>query len=196
MAVFHVLRAGLHSPSASGSGVIVSRLGTGSWSGASAIVVDYDLPHGVDVADIVVLINNEDSLGVISREGGMLGKGIAIEPGPIPQSDALTAQAGTSPRRTDVNLFYAKSKGHLLQIDLKHAVVREAKGENERFYGVPGIAAEEVLSGRVKPPSGTSDHLYSTLRALGQRTPDLGGLPKPGRCPGDCRLKVPKDTAS
>lgn len=176
--------------------MIISRLSSGKWSGASAILVDFDLPDGVDVADIVVVLNNEESLNFVSGQGGMIGKGLTIEPGPIPPTDAPAVQSRTAPRRKDLNFAYAKSTGHLLEVDIKPLIIHEANGENEQFYGVPGISAKEILSGQVRTPSGASDHLYSTLDALDQRAPSLSGLPKPGKCPGDCRVRAPATTAS
>jgi len=191
IAVLHVLRAGLHCPTASGSGVVVSRLPHGRWSGASAIVVDYDLPQGVDVADIVIIANDEKGLDLLSSPNGMLGNELNVEPGPIPESDAYAAQQRTAPRRKDVALYYVKSKGHLAEMDLKHMVIREANDENERFYGVPGVSAKEILSGQTKTSSSASDQLYSTLTALDKQIQSLSGLPKSGKCPGDCRVRAP-----
>ena len=82
IAAFHVLRAGLCSPSASGSGVIASRLRDGQWSSASAIVVEFELPQDVDVADVVVVINSQDALDVLSRPGEAPGKALDVEPVP------------------------------------------------------------------------------------------------------------------
>jgi lipid-binding SYLF domain-containing protein len=171
--------------------VVISRLSDGRWSGASAIIVDYDLPQGVDVADVVIVVNNEDGLDVLSRPGGMLGKSLIVEPGPIPKTDAPGAQLRETPRKKDVGFSYAKSKGHLIEMDLRPLVIHEATGENERFYAVPGISAREILSGQVSTPSGASDHLYSTLKAVDQEAPSLSGLPKPGKCPGDRRVRAP-----
>lgn len=159
-------------------------------------MVDFDLPDGVDVADIVVIFNNEESLSSVIEQGGMLGKGIAIEPGPIPPTDAPAAQSRTAPRKKDVNFAYAKSKGHLLELDVRNLIIREADGENERFYGVPGISGKEILSGQVRTPPGSSDHLYSTLAALDKQPSSLSGLPRPGKCPGDCRVRAPVKTFS
>jgi lipid-binding SYLF domain-containing protein len=191
LAIFHVLRAGLRSPQASGSGVMISRLPDGKWSSASAIVVHYELPEGVDVADVVILVNSEDGFKPRLTPGGLLELGLNIAPGPIPQSDAPAASLRTVTRQKDLGFFYAKSKGELLEVDLRYLVIREATAENERFYGVPGVSAREILSGQVSTPSGTSDQLYSTLKALDQRNISLSGLPKPGKCPGDRRIKAP-----
>jgi lipid-binding SYLF domain-containing protein len=191
LAVLHVLRAGLHSPAASGSGVIVSRLPDGKWSGASTIVVDYDLPPGVDVADIVIVVNDRNGLDLVFSPSGMLGKDLAIEPGPIPESDAYAAQQRTTPQKKGATLYYVKSKGHLAEMDLESMIIREANAENGRFYGLPGVSAREILSGQTKTSSSASDHLYSTLNAIDQQRQSLSGLPKPGKCPGDCRVRAP-----
>ena len=186
-----MLRAGLHSPSASGSGVIISRLPDGKWSGASAIVVDFDLPPSVDVADIVIVANDQHGLDLISSPSGILGKCLTVEPGPMPESDAYAAPQRKIPRKKDVTLYYVKSKGHLTEMDLKPMVIREAHAENERFYEVPGVSAREILSGQTKTSSSASDHLYSTLNAIDRQVQSLSGLPKSGKCPGDCRVRVP-----
>ena len=196
IAIFHVLRSGLRSPSASGSGVIISRLHAGQWSNASAIIVDLELPEGVDVADILVIVNNQGDLDAISREARSTGQRPKIEPGPIPESDAYAAQMRKQPGESTRNFFYAKSKGHLLQLDLELLTIREASEENERFYGVSGVSVEEILSGQVKSPSGTLAPLGSTLTAVEQQNPSLSGLPKPGNCPGDHRIKAPVATSS
>jgi lipid-binding SYLF domain-containing protein len=178
IAVFHVLRAGLRSPSASGSGVVVSRLPTGQWSSASTIVVEYDLPQDIDVADMVVVINSQDDLDCMSSQRELSGKGLDIEPGPIPESDAYAARARRAPQRNTVSFSYSKSKGHLIELDLKHLVIREADGENELFYGVPGVSIRDILSGQIKTPSGASTQLCSTLNALRQPNSSLSGLPR------------------
>jgi lipid-binding SYLF domain-containing protein len=187
----HVLRAGLHSPTASGSGVVVSRLPGGKWSGASAIVVDYDLPEGVHVADIVIVINDQHGMDLVSSPSAMLGKSLTVEPGPLPETDAYAAKQRPIPRKKGVTLYYVKSKGHLAEMDLKPLVIREANAENERFYGVPGVSAKEILSGQTKTSSSASDQLYSTLDAIDHQRQSLSGLPKSGKCPGDCRVKAP-----
>jgi lipid-binding SYLF domain-containing protein len=180
VAVFHVLRAGLRSPAASGSGVFISRLHDKQWSGPAAIVVDVDLPENVDVADIVVVINNKGDLDAVSRQSEMPGKGLDVESGPIPESDAYAARMRKTPRESTANFLYAKSKGHLLQLDLRHLVMRPADGQNEKFYGVPGVSVDEILSGQTKSPSDASTQLNSTLNALEQTNPSLSGLPKAG----------------
>ena len=194
LAILHVLRSGLHSPFPSGSGVIVSQSDAGKWSGASAILVDFDLPQGVDVADIVIVLNEKDHLDALSSPNVMLGKALTIESGPMPQSDTLSGQLHNMPHKTDRAFFYAKSQGHLLELDLKTMTIRSADEENERFYGVHGVSQSQILSGQVGTPFDASDQLYSTLDALTQQSMHMSGLPGSGKCPGDCRVRAPVTT--
>jgi hypothetical protein len=130
----HVLREGLCAPSASGSGVVIADLHDKQWSGPAAIVVDVDVPEDVDAADVVVAINNNDDSDAVSRQSEVPGKGLDVEPCPIPESDAYAARVSKAPGEDTANFLDAKSKGHLLQSDPKHLVVRPADGENENSY--------------------------------------------------------------
>lgn len=170
---------------------MVSLSKAGKWSGASAILVDFDLPQGVDVADVVIVINNEDHLSAITSPNVMLGKGLSIEQGPIPPSDTPSGQLHNMPKKEDVAFFYAKNKGELAEMDISPMVIRPADAENERFYGVQAVAPGEILSGQVATPAGASDYLQNTLNALMQKSLNLSGLPAAGKCPGDCRVKAP-----
>lgn len=194
LAVLHVLRSGLHSPSASGSGVIVSQSDAGKWSGASAILVDFDLPQGVGVADVVIVLNHKDHLGLKERPNVILGNTLTIDSGPMPQSDTLSGQLHNMPHATDRAFFYAKSQGRLVELDLGTMIFRTADEENERFDGVHGVSQTQILSGQVGTPFDASDHLYRTLDALTQQSMHISGLPGSGKCPGDCRVKAPVTT--
>lgn len=142
------------------------------------------------------MLNNQDVLNAISRQVQSPGKAFKTEPGPIPESDAYAAHMRKAQEESTSNFFYAKSKGHLHQLDLEHLEICEASGKNENFNGVLGVSVEQLLSGQVKSPSGASAQLNSTLAALEQRNPSPSGLPKPGNCPGDRRVRAPRATSS
>lgn len=156
------------------------------------MVVDFDRPKDVDVADVVVAINKKDDFDTVLRQSDIPGKGLDVEPGPIPKSDAYTTRMRTTPRESMANFLYAKSKGHLLQLDVRYLVIRPADRENETHFGVSGVPIEGILSGQVKSPSDTSTQLNSTLNALEQPNLSLSGLPKAGNCPGDRRIRAPR----
>lgn len=179
------------SPYASGSGVLVSWLDDRKWSGASAILADYDLPDGIDVADIIVVINDEVSLNALSHSSSVLGEDLAIKLGPISQSEASTTKPQAVSQRENISLVYVKSKGQLLDIDAKDMMIRHASKENARFYNDLNVSAQEIISRQVRILDEALDHLHSTLGALGKLDTDLSGLPKPGKCPGDCRVRAP-----
>lgn len=183
LAIFHVLRDGLGSPQASGSGVVVSRLADGTWSGPSTILVDHNpglLSPDTDALDVVLVINS--GMKSLSDSVVALQKCLDIAAGPIAQGGPGSTQAST--------WSYAKSKGERVEIDLSSLRFREAADENARFYGVEGVSGSEILSGQVKAPSGVSDHLSRTLHVMDNQSGSLSGLPKPGKCPGDRRIKA------
>lgn len=174
--------------------MIISQSKSRKWSAASAILVDFDLPQDVDVADIVIVLNDESHLTAVSGPNVMLGKALTTEPGPMPASDTLSGQLHNMPRKTDRAFFYTKSQGRILEMDIRPMIIRAADEANEQFYGVDGISPSQILSGEVGTPSGASDHLYSTLDALSQQSMHMSGLPGSGKCPGDCRVKTPVTT--
>ncbi|KAF2721777.1 hypothetical protein K431DRAFT_312201 [Polychaeton citri CBS 116435] len=172
LAVFHLLGENLRSPIASGSGIITTRLSDGKWSDASGILVDFDstFPPGLDVLDVVLVLNDLNSAEALSGPNVNLGKSITIAPGPILRSEAVTNQPPPEiPHNVSV-LLYAKGKAELVDLDPKGLSIREYTNGNEQFYGVAGISAREILSGRVKAPSGVSNSLSSTIQVLEEQT--------------------------
>ncbi|WPH03537.1 SH3 domain-containing protein [Acrodontium crateriforme] len=191
LAVFHLLRDGLNSPTANGNGVLITRLPDGKWSGASAILIDNNtpFPSGVDVMDVVLVINDKHAMDTLMDDTVAVSKCLTVAPGAIPQSETQTSQSLHGPPDQAQVWSYAKSKGELVEFDLGSIVIREEATQNETFYGIAGISRREILSGQVKTPS-IRNHLSSTVDQLDKQTGSLSGLPRPGRCPGDCRVKV------
>lgn len=193
LAVFHLLRDGFHSAAASGSGILTTRLPDGKWSGSSAILIDNkaSFPSDVNVVDVVLVINDEHGMNALLDSVVALQKYLTVAPGPIPRSGAPQGQSSTTGSASSSAWAYVKSKGELVEMDLSSLVIREAAEENGRFYGVDGVSGREILSGQAKAPSGVADQLSSTVRTLDQQSSDLSGLPKPGKCPGDRRVRAP-----
>lgn len=195
LAVFHVLRDDLRSPAASGSGVILARSPDGKWSDTAGILVDFDLPKTseLEVIDVVLVFRDKQSLEAISRDDCVLGKTLRFSPGPLPKSDA-----GAEGYSTDSFLapvwIYAKSKGHSIDLKLDGLKIYQAQDENDRYYGVHGISAKEILSGQAKGPSGGASTLRTTITALDTQSGDYSGLPASGSCPGDKRVRKGNST--
>ena len=143
LVVLHLLREGLRSPDASGSGVIVARLLNGDWSDAAGILVDFDgnLGSGVDVVDVTLVINDCHAVSSFLEGDCILGKTIRIAPGPLPKSDAGSVSSYSSKPSDAPVWYYAKSKGQLLEVDLAGLRIRDAGVSTEQYYG-----AQEILS--------------------------------------------------
>lgn len=192
--ILHLMKSDLCSPHASGSGVVIARLPDGKWSEAAGVLVDFhaDLPTDVDVADVVLVVNDKYSVGILSRDDCILGKSLRIAPGPILKSDAGTESSYLTDS-TDVPAWvYAKSKGQILDLDLSGLIVREALSENERAYGVAGISTREMMSGTVKGPARSTNYLFDTVSALESQSGDYSRLLAPGSCTSDRRIRPVK----
>lgn len=183
--MFHLLRDGLNAPQISGSGVLVNRLPDGTWSGPSAILIDYKpnlVPTDIDALDVVLVINDRGAMDSLSDCVVSLQRCLTVATGPVSQGRSVQTSASA--------WSYAKSRGERVEVDLGHLVLREATKENARFYGVEGVSGREILSGQAKTPTGVSDYLSRMLNVMDSRSGNLSGLPKPGKCPGDRRLKA------
>lgn len=193
--MFYLLRDGFGSPAASGSGVLISHLDDGKWSGPAAILVENkaSLPSGVDVLDVVLVVNDKNAMEALLDPVVALKKCLSVAPGPIPHSEALGVQSPTTTAGNASVWSYAKSKGELVEIDLSELVIRDAGDENELYYGVAGVSRREILQGQAVPPSGVSDHLSSSVRSFERQTGSLSGLASAGKCPGDCPVSAPAD---
>lgn len=192
VAVFHLLRDGLRSSIASGSGIMAMRLPNGKWSDAAAVLVNYTaaLPPDVDVVDIVLIIRDKHNVAALSNPNANDWTPIESVSGPTPRASSAPDVPPTATQSKAPVWSYAKSKGHVLvDFELQGLSIRDSTSENEKFYGIPGVTAQEILAGKVKAPSGGSDYLGKTLRAIDKEEDDYCGLPAAGKCPGDRRVK-------
>lgn len=190
--VFHLLRDGLRSSIASGSGIMAMRLPNGQWSDSAAVLVNHTatLPPDVDVVDVVLIIRDKHNVAALSNPNANDWIPIESMPAPAPRASSAPDVPPTATQTKAAVWSYAKSKGHLLvDFELQGLSIRDSTSENEKFYDLPGVSALEILAGKVKAPSGGSDYLGKTLRAIDKEEDNYCGLPAAGKCPGDRRVK-------
>jgi lipid-binding SYLF domain-containing protein len=197
LAIFTVLRAGLHWSGAGGSGVVVRKLSTGTWSPPSAILIHtlgWGFVAGADIYDCVAVINADDGMeGFATRPRFTLGGEVSAAVGPVGAGGALDSEVF---RRRAPVWSYVKSRGLYVGVQIDGTVVAERKGENERFYGVEKVAGARILAGDVTPPPGAFVTLWETLQAIEGRAHDQSKLPPPGEpSPGDHVLENPRETS-
>ncbi|KAL9105439.1 MAG: hypothetical protein Q9227_009400 [Pyrenula ochraceoflavens] len=194
LAIFTVMRAGLHWSGAGGSGVIVAKMPNGQWSPPSGILihtVGWGLTAGADIYDCIAVINNDRGMEGFTRVRCTLGGEISAAVGPLGGGSTLDSEIL---KRQAPVWTYTKSKGLYLGVQVDGTVIVERTNENERFYGTEKIRNVQILAGQVKPPLGTAVQLWETLQAAEGHAHDQDKLPPPGeKSPGDHELERPRE---
>jgi lipid-binding SYLF domain-containing protein len=137
LAILTVLKAGFLFSGQGGLGLVVARFGK-SWSGPSAIATGgagFGFQVGAQVTEYVIVLNTDDAVRAFSRGGNV-----------TPVAAVYT---------------YSRSQGLFAGISLEGEVIATRDSANEKYYGRK-VTAEEILSGRVKPPA-SADRLRKEL---------------------------------
>ena len=163
-AILTVIKAGFLFSGRAGSGLVVARLGDGSWSAPSAIGtagIGAGGQIGAEITDFVFVLNTPSAVKAFSSGGNVtLGANISVAAGPLGRS---AEAAGTGVGLAAV-YAYSKTKGLFAGVSIEGSVLVERKDANAKFYG-RRISAKELLSGSIPPP----DQASSLYRALGRR---------------------------
>jgi SH3 domain-containing YSC84-like protein 1 len=152
LAVMTVIKAGFGFSGRGGKGVVVARLQHG-WSGPSAIDtggVGFGLQIGAEVTEFVMILNTDAAVQAFSRDVNVtLGGDISVAAGPI----GRTAEVGIAPIAAVYT--YSRSQGLFAGVSLEGTVIGTRNDANAEFYG-RRVTPEEILSGKVPPPPGTT----------------------------------------
>lgn len=196
LAIFTVMRAGLHWSGAGGSGIIISKLPNGQWSPPSGILihtVGWGLVAGADIYDCVAVINNDQGMDGFTRVRCTLGGEISAAVGPL--GGGSTVDSEVFKRQAPV-WTYTKSRGLYVGIQIDGTVIVERTSENERFYAAEKVRHAQILSGQVQVPPGSMVQLWETLQAAEGQQHDATRLPPPDqKAPGDHELEKPRETS-
>jgi lipid-binding SYLF domain-containing protein len=196
IAIFTVFRTGLHWSAASGSGILISRvpqgniggqtLEPGAWSAPSGILVHtlgVGLMIGIDIYDVVLVLNTDKAVAAFAHPRVRLGAEVAVAAGPLGDGRQLDASPSMS-------WSYTKSKGFFAGVQLDGTVIIERNDENERFYGQK-LKAEDIISGRMARPR-AAQGLYQTLAAAEGRQANMNMIPQ-GMGPSEEHHQVPPE---
>ena len=150
LAIMTVIKAGFGFSGRGGSGVVVARTGNG-WSGPSAIGTGgagFGLQIGAQVTEFVMILNTDAAVQAFSRDVNVtLGGDISVTAGPIGRN----AEIGITP--VAAIYTYSRSQGLFAGVSLEGTVVGTRNDANAEYYG-RRVTPEEILSGKVPPPSG------------------------------------------
>jgi lipid-binding SYLF domain-containing protein len=158
LAIMTVIKAGFGFSGRGGKGVVMARTSKG-WSGPSAIGTGgagFGFQIGAEVTEFVMILNTEEAVKAFSRDLNFtLGGDISVAAGPIGRH----LEAGITP--VAAIYTYSRTQGLFAGIALEGTVIGARDDANAAYYGRP-VTPEEILSGKVLPPSG-SKRLYQVL---------------------------------
>ena len=150
LGIMTVIKAGFGFSGRGGKGVVVARTRNG-WSGPSAIGtggVGFGLQIGAEVTEFVFILNTDAAVQAFSRDVNVtLGGDISVAAGPLGRN----AEAGIMPLAAIYT--YSRSQGLFAGVSLEGTVIGTRTDANAEYYG-RRVTPEEILSGKVPPPSG------------------------------------------
>ena len=152
LAIMTVIKAGFGFSGRGGKGVVVARTGHG-WSGPSAIGTGgagFGLQIGAEVTEFVMILNTDAAVQAFSHDVNVtLGGDISVAAGPIGRN----AEAAITPIAAIYT--YSRSQGLFAGVSLEGTVIGTRNDANAEYYG-RRVSPEEILSGKVHPPSGAT----------------------------------------
>lgn len=161
LAIISVIKAGFMITARGGSGIVIARLADRRWSAPSAIGIaglGGGFEIGVEVSDLVVILNQRAAIEAFSKGGNLtLGGNCTVAVGPMGRN----VEADVAVRSPAAVFTYCKSRGLFAGISLEGSYLIERKETNRKFYG-RDIRASAILNGDVDPPPECFD-LYNIL---------------------------------
>ena len=150
LAIMTVTKGGFIFSGRGGTGIVVARTDKG-WSGPSAIGtggVGFGFQAGVQISELVILLNTPEAVNAFSKEGNVtLGGALSVAAGPVGRDAEGSLTLGAA------MYTYSRSQGLFAGVSLEGTVIGTRKETNAEYYGKP-VEASEILSGKVPPPAG------------------------------------------
>ncbi len=150
LAIITVLKGGFIVSGRVGRGIVIARTKDG-WSGPSAIGtggIGFGLQIGGQVSEFVIVLNTDEAVKAFSHKNNVaVGTDLSAAAGPIGRS------IGADVTPLAAIYTYSRSQGLFAGISLEGTVITTRAKENTNYYGKK-VLPEEILSGKIKPPSG------------------------------------------
>lgn len=164
-AILTVLKAGFLGSGRFGAGLVVARLGDGTWSAPSAIATvggGFGGQIGFELTDFVFILNDSAAVKTFAQLGSItLGGNVSIAAGPVGRN---AEAAGAASIKGVSGIFaYSKTKGLFAGVSLEGSVIVERRDANEKLYGRAIKAAEILRGGIAAPPA--ADPLMNVLNS-------------------------------
>ncbi|KAL4955716.1 hypothetical protein BDW69DRAFT_110630 [Aspergillus filifer] len=153
LAILTVLKAGFLGSGRFGSGIVVARLGDGSWSAPSAIATagaGFGGQIGFELTDFVFILNDASAVRTFSQAGTLtLGGNVSLAAGPVGRNAEAAGAAST--KGVAAVFSYSKTKGLFAGVSLEGSMLVERRDANEKLYN-SRVSARQLLSGTIPPP--------------------------------------------
>ena len=143
-----------------GRGVATCRTDHG-WSAPAFFVItggSWGLQIGVQAADLVMLIMNQQGMNDLLSSKFKLGANGSVAAGPVGRD----ASASTDWKMKAEVLTYSRTRGLFAGLTLNGAVIKQDDDSTVALYGRPE-GFRPTLLGQVKPPA-AADHFLATVR--------------------------------
>ncbi|RKO89287.1 hypothetical protein BDK51DRAFT_23398 [Blyttiomyces helicus] len=181
LAVLSVIKAGFIFSGRAGSGLVIARLGDGSWSAPSAIAtggMGVGGQIGAELTDFIIILNTADAVKAFSHGGNVtLGGNLSVAAGPFGRN----AEAAGTVGNFAAIYSYSKTRGLFAGVSIEGSVIVERKDANATFYHRK-VGAKEILSGTIPPPPAAED-LYRALNRRSNFTSSTATISDPTPAP-------------
>lgn len=169
--LMNMLRAGLIIGGSSGSGVILSKVGS-EWSGPHAIKTGgalIGLGAGMLETDTLIILTSDEALSSFAGGAFKVGGNMKYVAGP---ADFDSSYANLKDKKELAHAYsYNYCKGKFLAATLEGCYFNPRSDTNNSFYGKE-VTARMILSHKVKPPKNTKyDTLIQTLNRMINNAP-------------------------
>lgn len=134
-----------------GKGIATCRTETGKWSAPAPVTItggSWGLQLGGQAVDLVMIVTNDQGMQHLLASKFKLGADASAAAGPVGRD----AGADTDWKMKAEVLTYSRARGLFAGIDLNGSAITQDKDETRVLYG-KFIPFEEILSGKVEPPS-------------------------------------------
>ena len=169
LAIFTVMRVGIHLPAGGGGGgIVVAKMPNGSWSPPSGILIHtmgWGLVAGADIYDCVCAINNDRDMEGFTRVRCTLGGEVSAAVGPLGAGSTVDSEVF---ERLAPVWTYTKSKGLYVGVQADGTIIVEWTSENEHFYGIKKIRNKQILAGEFQPLMGSVVQLRDAASGRGE----------------------------
>jgi lipid-binding SYLF domain-containing protein len=158
----HEIKVGLVVGVKHGKGAVTCRTEQG-WSAPALFTItggSWGAQIGVEGVDNVLLIMNQKGMDRLLSDKFQIGADASAAAGPVGRH----AEAGTDWKLDTEILSYSRAKGVFAGVTLNGAVVRPDRDAMRTLYG-RNVNAQQVLSGRIRPPAEAREFLAAVHSA-------------------------------